>query len=184
MQKLIDAIILATKRHSGQTRKDGSQYILHPLAVARMVTKAGYPEEYAIAAVLHDILEDTDTNEDEIAVFGIDVLEAVKLVTRPNGMDEGEYVSRILENEMASVVKNADKIHNLEDLPFVGKEGERRTNQKFTERYLAKSKKYYQGRFSKALDKALDEAERLLADPIVHERPEYEYSMEDFALYE
>lgn len=165
MYRIIDAITLASKRHEGQVRRNGTPYIYHPLTVAKMVAQAGYDEKYIITAVLHDILEDTDTTEDEIEeLFGRDILAALLLVTRPEGMPEDEYVKGILKNDIASVVKNADKIHNLRDLPNTGKKGEAGCNRKFAERYLAKSRKYYQGKFSKELDMALDEADRFLCN--------------------
>ena len=117
-EKLTKAIIFATIKHANQKRKDGTPYIYHPLAVAELLKKYGYDVDYQIAAVLHDVLEDTDTTEDEVKEFGMPVYEAVKLVTRPDGMDEAEYVRRILENPMAAAVKNADKIHNLYEIAF------------------------------------------------------------------
>ena len=189
MKSIIEAMEFAAKKHEGQKRKDGTPYIYHPLRVARIVSEAGFGEKHCIVALLHDVLEDTDAEEDEIRkMFGSDILEAVKLVTRPDGMKEEVYTSQILEGsglvgEMAAAVKNADKIHNLQDLPFYGNVGEKRTNQAFADRYLEKSRNYYQGKFSKALDKALEEAERQLADPMVHEKPEYHYTVDELRLY-
>ena len=62
------------------------------------------------------MLEDTDATDDEVRAFGEDIYEAVKLVTRPKGADEAEYVKNILGNRMAAAVKNADKIHNMCDI--------------------------------------------------------------------
>ena len=114
------------------------------------VKNAGYDLKYQMAAVLHDTLEDTDATEEEIRVFGEDVLEAVRLVTRPDGMPEDEYVAAILENDMATVVKNADKMHNLKDLVNSG-------NPEWAKKYAKKVEKYYHGRFSAELDKVIDE---------------------------
>ena len=82
------AIGLAAERHANQNRKDGTPYIYHPLKVAELVKDAGYGLRYQMAAVLHDVLEDTETTEEELTLFGEDVLEAVKLGTRPEGADE------------------------------------------------------------------------------------------------
>ena len=165
MVKVIDAVILASRKHEGQERKDGTPYIYHPLMTARMVAEAGYDERYIITALLHDVLEDTDTTEDEIRdMFGEEILEALRLVTRPPGMPEEEYVAGILKNDIAAAVKNADKIHNLHELLYTLKDGEKTNGQTFAERYLEKSRKYYQGKFSKDLDLALDEAESRLRD--------------------
>ena len=145
------AVAFATEKHMGQTRKDGTPYINHPLTVAKLLKDAGYGVEYKIAAVLHDVLEDTDATEEEVKVFGEDVLEAVKLVTRPEGMDEEVYVSAILKNPIAKAVKNADKIHNMQDLVNCG-------NRKWAVYYAQKVKKFYSGKFSIELDQAIEEA--------------------------
>ena len=79
-----DAIVFASLKHAGQKRKDGSPYIYHPLHVAEMLKNSGYGINYQIAGILHDVLEDTDATEQEVAVFGDDVLNAVRLVTRPD----------------------------------------------------------------------------------------------------
>lgn len=145
------AVAFAAEKHKTQTRKDGSPYIYHPLKTAELVKEAGYGINYQIAAVLHDVLEDTDATVDEVRVFGEDVLEAVRLVTRPDGMDEEEYVTAILVNPMAAVVKNADKIHNMMDMVNCG-------NPEWAKQYVKKVRKYYYGRFSVELDKAIDNA--------------------------
>lgn len=145
------AVAFATEKHMGQTRKDGTPYINHPLTVAKLLKDAGYGVEYQIAAVLHDVLEDTDATEEEVKVFGEDVLEVVKLVTRPEGMDEDVYVSAILKNPIAKAVKNADKIHNMQDLVNCG-------NRKWAVYYAQKVKKFYSGKFSIELDQAIEEA--------------------------
>lgn len=151
------AIALAAQRHCNQTRKDGTPYIYHPLNVAELVKNAGYDLNYQMAAVLHDTLEDTDTTEDEIRFFGEDVLEAVKLLTRPDGADEEEYVQAILYNPMAKAVKNADKINNMNDVIHCG-------DKAWGTYYVEKVKHYYMGRFSKELDQAIMEAEEALKE--------------------
>ena len=150
-QELFDrAVIYAKEKHKDQTRKDGkTPYISHPIKVAEILREAGYGINYQIAGVLHDTLEDTDATEDEILVFGEDVLEAVKLVTRPDGMDENEYVAKILENPIAKAVKNADKIHNMQDIKNCG-------DPVWGRKYAEKVKNYYYGKFSLELDDAID----------------------------
>ena len=146
------AVAFATEKHMGQTRKDGTPYINHPLKVAEILKDAGFGVNYQIAAVLHDTLEDTDATEDEIRVFGEDVLEAVRLVTRPEGMDEADYVAAILKNHMATEVKNADK---MQDLEHCG-------NKKWAIHYAKKVHKYYGGKFSPDLDKAIEDALKIV----------------------
>lgn len=115
-KKLAKAIAFAAEKHVNQKRKDGTPYIFHPLAVAELLKRYGYDIDYQVAGILHDELEDTDATDDEVRAFGEDIYEAVKLVTRPKGADEAEYVKNILGNRMAAAVKNADKIHNMCDI--------------------------------------------------------------------
>ena len=143
------ALALASVAHMSQLRKDNvTPYIYHPMAVTRLVKDMGYDLRYQTVAILHDVLEDTDTDESEIEVFGEDILEAVKLLTRPVGADEEKYVTNILKNPMASAVKNADKICNLWDAVCWGTPGEKRSKQarKFLETYIEKAEKYYRGK--------------------------------------
>ena len=88
---------------------------------------------------------------EEIKVFGDDIYEAVKLLTRPDGMDEEEYVRRILENPMAAIVKAADKIHNMREAATCD-------DKEWVKRYVSKSKKYYYGKFNEAVDDAIYKA--------------------------
>lgn len=167
-ERLTKAIIFAATKHANQKRKDGTPYIYHPLAVAELLKKYGYDIDYQITAVLHDVLEDTDATEDEVKEFGIPVYEAVKLVTRPDGMNETEYVRKILENPMAAAVKNADKIHNLYEIAFSD-------NKREIARYTRKAEIYYEGKFSQALDEAI--AKSTYMSHFCDERKEYKESI-------
>lgn len=151
------ALSFAAEKHAGQTRADGSPYIYHPIKVAEILKDAGYDLKYQMAGLLHDILEDTDATEDEVCVFGKDVLAAVKLVTRPEGMDEEAYVAAILQNPMATAVKNADKIHNMTDIVTA-------TDKEWAKNYVKKVKKHYAGKFTLALDAAIVHAERAVEE--------------------
>ena len=128
-----------------------------------------------------DVLEDTETDAEELVVFGEDILEAVKLLTRPEGADEAKYVAKILQNPIARVVKNADKICNLWDAMYEGTPGEKRTKKvrSFAEKYIKKSEDFYKGRFSKALDDSIERAHILLSEDIVSERQYPSYSREE-----
>ena len=107
------ALEFASCKHKGQFRKGGLRYITHPVAVAELLYNKGYSEPYLIAALFHDLLEDTDAAEEELLQFCTeDVLEAVKLVTKEKGYSQAEYIKRIKGNPIAFAVKGADRLHN------------------------------------------------------------------------
>ena len=120
----------ASKFHEGQIRKSGEPYIIHPLSVAEILVELGLDEITLTAALLHDIVEDTDVTLGEIkAIFGIEVASLVDGVTK---LSRIEYVSkeeRQVENyrkmflAMANdirvvIIKLADRLHNMRTLKY------------------------------------------------------------------
>ena len=113
-ERLNNALSFATEKHKGQFRVGGDEYITHPMAVAEIVRQNGYGIDVQIAALFHDLLEDTDAKESEILKFGNEeILKAVKLLTKQKGYDMAEYVAGIRQNKIAYAVKAADRLHNL-----------------------------------------------------------------------
>ena len=85
-EKLLRALEFAKAKHEGQKRIGGDDYITHPIAVCEIVQKEGLGESYQIAALFHDLLEDTDTTEEDILNYGSpEILKAVKLLTKEKG---------------------------------------------------------------------------------------------------
>ncbi len=169
------AVSYAANKHLTQTRRDGSPYILHPIKVAEIVRESGFDIKYQIVALLHDTLEDTNATEDEIKFFGKDVLEAVRLLTRPDGMDETEYLDAILQNHMAAIVKSADKMHNMWECTLCD-------NVRWATKYIEKSKKYYMKKFSKAVDNAITSAAFAITHPKAPKQA-FSFNKEDMKLY-
>ena len=81
---LIDrAVSYADAKHEHQKRKDGSPYIIHPLAVAEIVCEMGLDIDAILGALLHDCIEDTDASHEDIEkLFGSTVAELVEGVTK------------------------------------------------------------------------------------------------------
>ena len=98
------AIEIAKKAHAGQFRKTGEPYIIHPLAVKKILEEWGMDEDTIIAGVLHDTVEDTDLRLDDIKrEFGESVAFLVdgvtKLSTARNGMrDIDTYLPETKDN--------------------------------------------------------------------------------------
>ncbi|MBQ9897999.1 MAG: HD domain-containing protein [Ruminococcus sp.] len=105
----IKAMKLAYTAHHGQTDKTGVPYIFHPFHVAEQMN-----DEYSTcAALLHDIVEDTDITIARLeGEFPPEVTEAVKALTHEEGVDYIEYLRQIAENPIAKAVKLADIAHN------------------------------------------------------------------------
>lgn len=110
MQKLEQAIQLATRLHAGQVDKAGEDYIQHPLRVMNGVEG----ETAKIVAVLHDTLEDTDITFEELeTTFGQEIAIAVQTLSRLEGEDYFDFIERVKGNAIAIKVKIADLKDNM-----------------------------------------------------------------------
>ena len=126
-EKVARAWAFATEKHKGQKRIGGDDYITHPVAVCEMVRAKGHGEDYQIAALFHDLLEDTDATEAEILALGsAEILAAVKLLTKQKGYDMATYIGAIKGNAIAFAVKAADRLHNLRCALVTGAEFKRK----------------------------------------------------------
>ncbi len=123
-------------KHINQKRIQGTPYYLHPFAVADMLANNGYGLDYQIAGLFHDLLEDTDTTYEELAeLSNTNVANAVKLVTKERNYQMDDYVSRIEQNDIAKMVKLADRAHNLLEAHFA--------SNKWINKYVAETKEWY-----------------------------------------
>ena len=101
---------IATKAHKGQFDRCGVEYINHPRTVASYVDS---PKE-KIVAWLHDTIEDTDIIEADLRpVFGDEITDAVVALTKTEGEDYFDYISRVIKNPLSARVKIADLTHNM-----------------------------------------------------------------------
>lgn len=107
------AIETAAKAHDGQVDKAGQPYIYHPL---RVMLYAQGDERVKCAAVLHDVMEDSDITETDLIKigFGEDIITALKLLTREEGQDYFDYVRALKKNSIAKAVKLADLKDNMD----------------------------------------------------------------------
>ncbi len=120
--RLDRAIRFATAAHRNQIRKgSGIPYISHPVAVAMILQKYGYPLDWVIAGLLHDTIEDTHVTLDEIRrEFGNAVADIVEGCTEPEHRSRPweqrkEHTIQYVQNAPLAVkiVTCADKLHNL-----------------------------------------------------------------------
>ncbi|SER22594.1 HD domain-containing protein [Giesbergeria anulus] len=112
MSTLERAISLAAQAHAGQVDKAGQPYILHPLRVMLRVST----EEERIAAILHDVVEDTSITLEQLAEEGFSptVVAAVEALTKRHGESRMEAAARATENRVARTVKLADNAENMD----------------------------------------------------------------------
>lgn len=101
---------LCFERHREQVDKCGIPYPFHPFHVAESMTD----EKTTCVALLHDILEDTDTTKEELIDLGFpnDVVEAVCMMTHEDSVPYMDYVRQIKTNPIARAVKISDLSHN------------------------------------------------------------------------
>lgn len=110
---LEDAIALAAKHHAGQVDKAGRPYILHSLRVMLQQDN----DHARIAAVLHDVVEDTPITLEDLRDMGFDhaVIEAVDILTRDESTEDYDlYLERVSSNPIACQVKLADLQDNMD----------------------------------------------------------------------
>lgn len=106
------AIAIAARAHEGQVDKAGAPYILHPLRV--MLAVKG--KQAQMAAVLHDVLEDTLVTAGDLyeACFHDEVIEAVCALTKQPGMSRMDAARKVATNSIAKAVKLADLADNMD----------------------------------------------------------------------
>ena len=130
LEQIERAIAYADKKHGTQKRKDGSPYIIHPLAVAEIVAETGLDTDAILAAILHDCIEDTDASHSDIAsLFGTTVAELVEGVTKLTRVEYYSHEQQQMENlrkmfmAMSKdirvvLIKICDRLHNARTLQF------------------------------------------------------------------
>lgn len=112
MSTIEKAIEIAASAHAGQRDKAGQPYILHPLRVMLRVT-----DEYEqIAAVLHDVVEDTSITLEQLTLEGFprEVLQAIDALTKRPGETRLEAAHRAAADPIAKAVKLADNAENID----------------------------------------------------------------------
>ena len=130
MNIIDQAVAYAREKHKEQKRKDGSPYIIHPLAVAQIVAEMGLDTDAILGALLHDCIEDTDASHDDIAKkFGstaAELVEGVTKLTRANfSSSEEQQMENLRKMFMAMskdirvvLIKIADRLHNMRTMQY------------------------------------------------------------------
>ena len=122
------AFFLAKEAHEGVRRRSGEPYLLHPIAVAKIVIEEiGLGVKSVVAALLHDVMEDTEYSvEDMERIFGPKIASMVDGLTKMSGVfnadtsEQAEYFRKVLltlsDDVRVILIKIADRLHNMRTL--------------------------------------------------------------------
>ena len=131
---ILKAYNFAVEKHGNQLRKSGEQYIIHPMQVACILADLGLDDSTICAALLHDVVEDTEvTHQDLINEFSLEIAEMVDGVTKLSKLNcesvEEEQVENYRKMFLAMgrdirviMIKLADRLHNMRTLKFLSRD--------------------------------------------------------------
>ncbi len=135
----------ANKKHFGQKRISGDDYITHPLNVAMILTDINADSECMAAALLHDTIEDSDSTRDEIEeLFGSNVAKLVDGVTKINRLHFSSSSEQMVANQRkilvglsedvrVIIIKLADRLHNMRTLYVMTEERQKKKSRETLE---------------------------------------------------
>ena len=124
----------AERAHEGQTRRSGEEFIHHPLGVARICAELHLDEQTIAAALLHDVVEDTGSDLEEIrGEFGAEIAQLVEGVTKLTRITfqsreqaEAENYRKMIvamaQDVRVILIKLADRLHNMRTIEYLGKQ--------------------------------------------------------------
>ncbi|WP_027094353.1 RelA/SpoT family protein [Cohnella thermotolerans] len=138
LQRIREAYEYAEEAHRGQLRKSGEPYILHPLAVAEILVNMQMDVVTVMAALLHDVVEDTNVTVDDVRerfgetiaglVDGLTKLEKIHFRSKEEQQNENyRKMFLAMANDIRVIlIKLADRLHNMRTLKFQSEESQRR----------------------------------------------------------
>lgn len=138
VELISQAYAMASVAHEGQMRSTGHKYITHPLEVARILSNMHLDHQSILAAILHDVIEDTDVNKEDIAekfgdkvaelVDGVSKLAQIKFETRAEAQAENlrKMMLAMARDIRVILVKLADRLHNMRTLDALPRDKQRR----------------------------------------------------------
>jgi len=141
------AYVYAMKAHGNQTRASGDPYFSHPLEVAAILTDLKLDDATIVAALLHDVIEDTDATHKEIAeLFGAEIADLVDGLTKIKRLDlvtkeaaQAENLRKLLvavsKDIRVLLVKLADRLHNMRTLEHMAPDKAQRIAQETLDIY-------------------------------------------------
>lgn len=128
IEALRQAYLVARDAHEGQTRSSGEPYIIHPIAVARILAEMRLDYETLMSALLHDVIEDTEVTKDDLdsrfgstvaeLVDGVSKLDKLKFRDRKEAQAENfrKMIMAMAHDIRVILIKLADRTHNMRTL--------------------------------------------------------------------
>lgn len=128
---IVKAFEIANKLHDGQLRKSGEPYIIHPIAVSKILAKFGLDNETIIAGLLHDVVEDTEYTRDQLVqdfdekiallVDGVTKLGNIKYDSKEKQQAENfrKMFLAMSKDIRVLIIKLADRLHNMRTLEYM-----------------------------------------------------------------
>ncbi len=138
IEALRQAYLVARDAHEGQFRSSGEPYIIHPVAVARILAEMHLDHETLMAALLHDVIEDTEVTKEDLAgrfgptvaelVDGVSKLDKLKFRDRKEAQAENfrKMIMAMVQDIRVILIKLADRTHNMRTLGALRPDKKRR----------------------------------------------------------
>lgn len=152
LTRIREAYEFADQAHYGQVRKSGEPYILHPLAVAEILVNMQMDTISIIAALLHDVVEDTTVSLETVRekfgatcamiVDGLTKLEKIKFKSKEEHQNENyrKMFVAMAQDIRVILIKLADRLHNMRTLKHQSEEAQRRIADETLEIFFARSR--------------------------------------------
>lgn len=147
LEALRQSYVVARDAHEGQTRSSGEPYIIHPVAVARILAEMRLDHETLMAALLHDVIEDTEISKEDLAnqfgetvadlVDGVSKLDKLKFRNRKEAQAENfrKMVLAMVQDIRVILIKLSDRTHNMRTLGALRPDKRRRIARETLEIY-------------------------------------------------
>ena len=138
VREVYRAYLFGAEAHEGQSRLSGEPYIYHPVAVARILAGMRMDHQCLMAAILHDVIEDTETAKEQLArefgpeiaelVDGVSKLAQIKFRSRAEAQAENfrKMMLAMTKDIRVILIKLADRLHNMRTLGVMGPDKARR----------------------------------------------------------
>ena len=148
VKEVYQAYLFGAEAHEGQRRMSGEPYIYHPLAVARILAEMRLDHQTIVAAILHDVIEDTPTAKEQLVerfgeeiaelVDGVSKLTHIEFETKAQAQAENfrKMMLAMVQDMRVILIKLADRLHNMRTLGVMRPDKKRRIAKETLEIYV------------------------------------------------